>query len=149
MPSIMQWWTLSLDHPDLPHRLGAIQSLAEDPARHLPELCLRARVGKGDVADVIGRIEVGVVDPHRMTLDGDPLQPLAVPRHVLEPGLDEPADRVDVDAAFRPGQIPRLEHQRPPDMHGVRRALHREEGVIEEREPLVVGHATEGRSGRG
>src|SRR5205807_8893453 len=55
----------SLDRPDLPERLAAVEVLGEDAGGRAAELVAAARRGKGGVAEVVGEVEVGIIHPHR------------------------------------------------------------------------------------
>src|SRR6476469_4185187 len=84
----------SLDGPDLPERLVAVEMLSEDARRRAAELVVAARRRKGGVAQVVGEVEVGIVDPHRaaqaeryeanlLAVARDKAQ--LAPHHLLEP----------------------------------------------------------------
>lgn len=55
----------ALDKPYLPQGLGAIEALGEDPGGEAAQLIRRAGRRESGVANVIGDVEVGVVDPQR------------------------------------------------------------------------------------
>ena len=55
----------SLEHPDLPERLGAVEALGEDPRGRAPQLLVAAGRRQGAVAQVVGEVEVRVVHPDR------------------------------------------------------------------------------------
>ncbi len=92
IPSTSAWWVFAItanlsfamcatNH--ISHkRLGAVQTLGEDPPRELLELRLVLGMGQPRVADVVAGVEVGVVRPHRPSLrEGNERQLLAIPRH--------------------------------------------------------------------
>ncbi len=69
----------TLDEPDLPQRLGAVQALGEQASRELGERGLVGRARQRGVAYVVARVEVGVISPHRPPLTvGDVREALAV-----------------------------------------------------------------------
>ena len=77
-----------LDQPDLPQRLGAVQALGEEPPREPLQRCVVARPWQRGVADVVVRVEVGVVGPHRAPLiERHVRQALAVARHEVQAAL--------------------------------------------------------------
>ncbi len=55
----------SLDQPQLPQRLGAVELLGEDAPGHPPQLLLGTRARERRMADVVLEVEAGVVDPER------------------------------------------------------------------------------------
>ena len=59
----------TLDQPDLPERLGAVEVLALDARGLGPQLLQGSGPGQGRVADVVVEVEVRIVDPHGVALD--------------------------------------------------------------------------------
>ena len=54
-----------VDDDELPQRAGALERVERDQRGQVEQLAQRARLGQGDVADVVVDVEVGIVDPHR------------------------------------------------------------------------------------
>jgi hypothetical protein len=52
-----------LDHPRLPQRLVAIELLGHHPSDQQPQLLVATRVGQRGAAQVVGEVEMRVVDP--------------------------------------------------------------------------------------
>ena len=74
-----------LDQPDLPQRLGAIQSLREQPASEPLERLLVGGFRQGRVANVVARVEIGIVHPHwSPLLQRNVRQPLAIARDEVQ-----------------------------------------------------------------
>src|SRR3954454_6651720 len=106
----------ALDQPDLPQRLPAVEVLGKDPCGGASQDSVRSGRGKSTVPQVIGEVEVRVVDPDRTTkAERDEADFLAVTRHerelrgdhsleVLEPRRRsfEDADTADVHRVHRP-----------------------------------------------
>jgi hypothetical protein len=83
------------------------------PGHQLGELLVRARLGQGRAAHVVGDVELGVVDPHRPgEVAGHVPHLLAVARHQRDPLLDELHEPVVVEARLRP-----LEDRYRADVH--------------------------------
>jgi hypothetical protein len=121
----------SLDQPQLPERLRAIELLGEDPRREVPQLLLASGRGEGGVADVVTQVQVGVVDPDRATAaEGDEPKLLAEPGDEVQPGGDVVAE-LDV------GRCRALEERRRGDVHVGAVALEVEERGVEPAEPVV------------
>ena len=70
----------ALDHPELPERAASVEALGEDPAREALQLAPVAGLGERRVPHVEVDLEVVVVDPDRMALDGHVGEALAVAR---------------------------------------------------------------------
>ena len=83
----------ALDQPELPERLRAVELLREDPRRQHPQLLLGAGLGQRGVADVVGEVEVRIVDPDgRALAEGDEAELLAEARHEVQARLDVVAE---------------------------------------------------------
>ena len=83
-----------LDEPHLPQRPVAVEALPHHPPAQGPELGLVSGPGDGGVPQVVGEREVRVVDPQRTGhAQRHRLDPLAVARERVEPGLDVGAER--------------------------------------------------------
>ena len=79
----------ALDEPQLPQRPVPVQRLGEHAPGEPLELLVAAGARERGVADVVGDVEVGVVDPDRPALlERDERQPLAVAGDEVKPGLD-------------------------------------------------------------
>ena len=79
----------TLDDPDLPERLVAVELLREDAAGQVHELALRARGGQRGRADVVAQVQMRVVHPARAPLaERDEGEALAVARDEPEAALD-------------------------------------------------------------
>src|SRR4030095_3045639 len=96
--------------------------------------------GQRGVAHVVVDVEAIVVDPHRMVLDRDPLDALAVARDAVQPRRDVLADLVDVDTALRRRERTLLEDEAARHVHVGVRAFELEEAAILRGEPVVGGH---------
>ena len=130
----------SLEHPDLPERLVAVEVLGEDARGRPAELLVAARRRKGAVAQVVGEVEVGIVHPHR-TAQAERYEAnlLAIARdeaelarhHLLEP----------LERRRRP-----LEDAHAADVHRVHRALEVQERRVHRAHP--VHRAPPGRGSR-
>jgi hypothetical protein len=76
----------TLDQPDLPQRLRAVEALGEDATGEQAQLLEPAGVRQRGVADVVLDVEVRVVDPERTPgLERREGQLLAVARHQVHP----------------------------------------------------------------
>jgi hypothetical protein len=76
-----------LHEPDLPQWLRAIEALREQPPGEPLQLGVVGGLGQRGVADVVARVEMGVVRPHRPALiEGHVLQALAVARDEVQAG---------------------------------------------------------------
>jgi hypothetical protein len=123
-----------VDQPQLPERLRAIQALGEDPRGERSQLLLGARLRQGGVAEVVGEVELRVVDPAGATLgERDEAQLLAEPGHQVKPRRDVVAELVVAGRRT-------LEQRRRGDVHVRRPALQVQERGVEARQP-VVAHA--------
>jgi len=123
----------ALHQPDLPQRLGAVEALGEDAAGQALELLRASGRGQGGVTQVVARVEVGVIDPHRAALlERHEGEALAVARHEVQAALDGRDDVVVVgDRA--------LEGHARGDVHVRAIVLEVEEGGVEPRE-AIGGH---------
>ena len=104
-----------LDDVDLPQRPGAIQRAGDQPADQFVQLDVGARLRDRGTPDVVGDVEVLVVDPDR---PGQPTRHephlLPVPGHQVQPRLDQVDDlRVLELRAVRVG----LEDDDAADVH--------------------------------
>ena len=121
----------ALDEVHLPERAGVVERPRHQPRDQLRELLVRARLGQGRAADVVGDVEFGVVDPDRpreVARHVPDLLPVA--RHQRDPLLDELDEPVVVEARLRP---PEDRHR--ADVHRRARFLQVEEGGVEGGEP--------------
>ncbi len=101
----------ALHQPDLPERLGAIQTLGEEPAGQLLERGLVGRPRQGGMADVVVRVEVRIIGPHRPALSERNMgEPLAIARHQVQAAEDM------VDQLLRGGRLALEDHHRG-DVH--------------------------------
>jgi hypothetical protein len=130
----------SLDDPQLPQRLAAIELLGRQPAHEVTQLIIVSGSWQRCVADVVVDGEVLVIDPHRRPLDRHMGEPLAVAGHEMQLRCDELTDALDVDAAAVTRQIAGLEHGEAGDVHVGHPRLEREKRVVEIRKPLVEAH---------
>ncbi len=118
-----------LDHPDLPQRLSPVQLVGEDPRGGPAQDVVGPRRRQGTVPQVVGQVEMGVVDPH-----GAP-QPERYEANLL------PVAR---HASSRPRPSPRgartggrtLEDAHATDVHRVVRSLDVEERRVHGAHPL-------------
>jgi hypothetical protein len=131
----------AVDDPQLPERLPAIELLREDEPAQPLELSLVTRQRKSCVPDVILNVEVRVVDPDRVSFEGDVLDALTVSRDPVETGRHIFADPIDVEAALRPGERTRLEQERARHLQVGVHILHFEEDAILETEAIGLAHA--------
>jgi hypothetical protein len=136
----------SLDHPQFPQRLPVVEALRHDARGEAFQLAFGARLRQRRVAHVVVDVEAVVVDPHRMALDRDPREPLAIARDPVQSRRDVCTHAIGVDAARRIAQRADLEDQRGADVLRIGVALEVQEGPIEDRKPLRGGHAAS-RSG--
>ena len=97
--------------PELPERPRAVERLRDQPPDQALQLPFVARPRQRGVAHVVLELEVRVVHPDRMVLDGDQGEALPVARQPMEARRHVGAHALDVDAAVGPGQPPRLEHR--------------------------------------
>ena len=101
----------ALHQPYLPQRLGAVEPLGEQPSGEPLERGVVGRSRKRRVADVVARVEVRIVGPHRPALpEGDVREPLAVARHEVQ------AAEHMVDQLLRRGRLA-LEHHHRRHVH--------------------------------
>ena len=101
----------ALDQPVLPQRLGSIQPLGRDPRGEQQQLLLGPRLGQRRVADVVGEVEVRIVDPQRTSgLQRRRGELLAVAGDQVQPAADVVGELVEV------GRGP-FEDQDPADVH--------------------------------
>ena len=110
MPSIMQWCVLeisakrSASSPSTNHisHSGFPRSSCCDMMRPTSRLSASSSPGRGSrgVANVVGDIEVIVVDPDRMSFARHPRNPLAEARHAVEACFDRRTHAIDVEAAL-------------------------------------------------
>ena len=92
----------ALHQPQLPQRPAAIQCLREHAAREALQLVVAAGTRQRRVPDVVGDLEVRIVDPHRPTLvQRHECQPLAVAGHQVQP-RDDRLDQLLVRRVRRP-----------------------------------------------
>src|SRR5450756_1064556 len=127
----------TLDEPHLPQRPGAVQLLGHQLTNQVAQLLLAAGWRQRGVPDVVRKVEVGVVDPHRPThLHRDEAHLLPVARHLRQLGLDEAADPV-----VRRGRT--LQYDDRADVHGRGVVLDMQErGVLRAHsvhQPLLAG----------
>jgi hypothetical protein len=103
----------ALDQVDLPQRAGVVERARHQARDQVVQLRLVARFGQGAPANVVGDVEVGVVDPHgACDASGDVHDLLPVARHEAEALLDEVDELVVVEARLGPS-----EHRHPADVH--------------------------------
>ena len=77
----------TLDDPDLPERLGAVELVAGDVPDEVGELAQTARTGHRGPAHVVVDVEAGVLHPHRVAeTQRDLDQPAAEDRGLLACG---------------------------------------------------------------
>ena len=127
----------ALHEPDLPQRLGAVQALGEEPTGELLQRRLIRRPRQRGVADVVARVEVRVVGPHRPALaERDVGQPLAVARHQVQP-----AEHV-IDQLLRRRRLALEDHHRR-DVHVRGRVvLEMQERRVQRGQAVGVGHCS-------
>jgi len=125
----------AIDQPDLPERLGAIQPLGEQPSGQPLQRRVVAGTGQRRVPDVIPRVVMGVVCPHRPALfQGDVGEPLAVARNQVHARVEM------LDQLVRRRGLA-LEHHDRGDVHvGRPVVLEMQEGGIEGGQAVGVGH---------
>jgi hypothetical protein len=126
----------ALDEPQLPQRLVAVELLREGASGEVLELLVAAGRRERVVLDVIPRVEVRVVDPHRPALSKrDERESLAVARHEMQASLDGAHELVV--RRRRP-----VEHHARGDVH-VRRGvvLEVQERAVEPGQAVAIGHA--------
>jgi hypothetical protein len=124
----------SLDQPQLPERLGAVELLGEEAGGQRAQLLLGAGRGQGGLAHVVMEVEVGVVYPHRAAL---------AKRHeaqLLAEAGDEVQTRADVLAELVVVGRRTLEDDRRGHMHMRARPFHVEERGVESGQP-ILSHA--------
>ena len=126
----------TLDQPDLPERLVAVELLGEHPAGEILELVLGPGGGEGGRAHVVAQVQMGIVDPARPALaERHEGEPLAVARHEPETALE------GLEQLVVGGRRPLEDHHR--------RHVHVRGGVLEVQEgsvepgQTVGGHASE------
>ena len=123
----------AVDQPDLPQRLRAIKPLREDSRREDLQLLLASGGGERRVAQVVGEVELRIVDPFRTSLaKGHHAQLLAKPGHEVKPGRD-------VIAKLVVGRRRPLENGGRGDMHVRRTPLQVQKRRVEAGEP-ICGH---------
>ena len=139
----------ALDDPDLPERSRAVEMLLHHARREPLQLLLGAGTRQARVPHVVFELEVLVVDPHRVVLERDPREALAIARDLVQRRADHRADLVGVDAAVGSLQRSRLEDHRRGDVHVGVRLLEHEERVVERGEAVVgvAGHGSAHRLG--
>jgi hypothetical protein len=122
----------TLDQPQLPERLAAVELLGEDPCRKVTQLLLGARRRQRSLAHVVVQVEMRIVDPDRAALaKGDEAQLLAKARHQVQP-------RGDVIAKLRVAGSRSLEDAGRGDVHVGTGPLHVEERGIEASKPVCA-----------
>ena len=122
----------ALDQPELPERLRAVERLREEASRDVAQLLLRARRRQRRVADVVGEVEVGVVDPEGPAgLDRREGQLLAEARHQVQ------AAATCVEEVLVVGRRA-LEDQDRPHVHVRARGLVREERGVDRAQSVHV-----------
>src|SRR5581483_4768819 len=114
-----------------------------EPLRHHPadqtlQLTVVPRARQARVADVEAQVEMVVVDPDRVSLERHPRDPLAVARDPVEAGREVAPDAIDVHAARRRRERPRVEHGDAAEMHVRVRVLEHEERAVLRGEPFVA-----------
>ena len=134
----------TFDHPQLPERLSAVELLRHDASGESLQLRVVARTRQRRVADVVGQVEVIVVDPDRLVEDRDPAETLPVARHEVQAARDVSADTVDVYAAVGGSERRRLEEDEAAEVHVAVRILEVEEGAILGGDALVESHRAGG-----
>src|SRR6185295_4258935 len=82
----------TLDHPDLPERLRAIELLRDDARREPLQLPFVAGARQARVADVVMDVEVLVVDPEQPVPERHRRETLAIPRDQVQARRDVGAD---------------------------------------------------------
>ena len=125
----------ALDEPDLPQRLGAIQALGEQTPGQLGQRRLVGRSRERGVADVVARVEVGIVGPHRTALAvGHVREALAIARHEVQA-----AEHV-IDQLLQARRLALEDHHRG-HMHVRGRAfLELQEGRVQRGQPVGICH---------
>ena len=98
-----------LEDPAFPERTRAVQPLCHDARRHSLELREAPRSRQARVAQVVVEVEVLVVYPDGMSLERNPAERLAQPRHLVKTSRDPAADRLEVDAALDAAEPPGVE----------------------------------------
>ena len=90
----------ALDEVHLPQRVIAVQRRAGDLADRLVELATTARRGHSPRPHVVGQVDVAVFPPHRvMQLERDVNELIAKRLQLVQPAVNDPAERVDVEVA--------------------------------------------------
>jgi hypothetical protein len=111
----------ALDDPHLPERLRAIELLRDDATGEALQLLVVARPGQARVPDVVVDVEVLVIDPRRMAIDGHVEEDLAIAWDQMKPRRDVFADAGDVDATVGGAKRARVVGRGAPDVHVVGR----------------------------
>ncbi len=130
----------ALHQPDLPQRLGAVQALGEQPSGELLERGVVGRARQRGVADVVARVEVRVVGPHRPALPERHVgEALAVARHQVQAAEDV------IDELLRRRRLA-LEHHHRRHVHVRGRVvLQVQEGRVQRGQAVGVGHSLDCR----
>jgi hypothetical protein len=132
----------ALHDPDLPEGLPAVEVLRHHACREMLQLPVVSWLRQGNVPDVVVNVEMLVVHPHGMILDGHIRQPLAIAGNEVRPGGDVVANPIDVDAAIGCLQRFGFKCRRAGDVHRAGRRLHEKKRVVEKGETVVIirGH---------
>lgn len=124
--------TETLDQPELPEGPAAIKSLGEDTARQTPQLLVGTGPGESGVANVKGRPELRVIDPHRAALvKRHEREPLTVPRDHLQARVER-LDQILV------GRRRSVEEDACADVHVRPALLELQERVVEPAQAIRV-----------
>ncbi len=84
------------------------------------------------------KVEIGIVDPHRMPFDRDVPDHLPIARDQVETRGNMGTHEVDLDAAVGIAEIADLEDRDPGDVHVARRRFEGEERTVLETQSVVV-----------
>jgi hypothetical protein len=104
----------SVDQPQPPQRMAPVKRQRQQLARQRSQLPGAARLLHADGLDVVGEVELRVVDPHRVVqAQGRGQRTAAKPRHQVEP-------RGYVLAEFLHCRGVAIGQQGPADVHGGR-----------------------------
>ena len=134
----------SLDKPHLPQRSPTIEVVLHDPRGQPLELSCIAGAGQAGVANMEVDAEAVVIDPHRVSIQRRPREPLPVARDHRQAAGDQLLERLGVDAAVGMAQRARIERHRRRDVHVGVVVLQSEKGIVESRQAVecVASHGS-------
>ena len=119
----------ALDDPHLPQGLGPVERMTGDVAGQVGQLAQATRTGHRGPPHVVVDVEVGVVDPHRVTqAERDLHQPTPEHRGAGDPGGDGLLHPLE---GIAPGDGGRVENQGEGHVHVESRCLEVQEACVE------------------